>query len=51
MEENPVLVQVANKITFWESLKCVFNNLWDEEQQRMISFQEFSRREKAAATT
>lgn len=44
--ENPVFDQIANKITFWESLKCVFNKLWDEEQQRMISFREYFRRER-----
>lgn len=44
--ENPVFEQVANKITFWQSLKCVFNKLWDEEQQRMISFREYFRRQK-----
>ena len=44
--ENPVFEQVANKITFWQSLKCVFNKLWDEEQQRMISFREYFRRNK-----
>lgn len=43
-KENPVLEEVANKITFWQSLKCVFNKLWDEEQQRMISFREYFRR-------
>ena len=44
--ENPVLDQVANKITFWQSLRCVFNKLWDEEQQRMISFREYFKRQK-----
>jgi len=39
--ENPVLDAVANKITFWQSLRCVFNKLWDEEQERMISFREY----------
>lgn len=48
-EENPVLDEVANKITFWQSLKCVFNKLWDEDQERMISFREYFRREKVAA--
>ena len=47
--ENPVFEQVANKITFWQSLKCVFNKLWDEEQQRMISFREYFRRVKVTA--
>jgi hypothetical protein len=36
--------KVANSITFIESLKCVVNKLWDEEQQRMISFREYMRR-------
>ncbi len=44
--ENPVLDAVANKITFWQSLRCVFNKLWDEEQERMISFREYMRRRK-----
>jgi acyl-lipid omega-6 desaturase (Delta-12 desaturase) len=39
--ENPILDKVANKITFLESLKCMFHKLWDEEQQRMISFREY----------
>jgi acyl-lipid omega-6 desaturase (Delta-12 desaturase) len=42
-KENPVLDKVANKITFWQSLKCIFNKLWDEEQQRMISFRQYFR--------
>ena len=47
-EENPVLDQIANKITFWQSLRCIFNKLWDEDQQRMISFREYFKRNKAA---
>lgn len=47
-KENPVLDQVANKITFWQSLKCIFNKLWDEDQERMISFREYFRRYKKA---
>jgi omega-6 fatty acid desaturase (delta-12 desaturase) len=42
--ENPIMDKVANSITFIESLKCVVNKLWDEEQQRMISFREYMRR-------
>ncbi|MBK8193675.1 MAG: fatty acid desaturase [Lewinellaceae bacterium] len=42
--ENPVFEQVANKITFWQSLRCIFNKLWDEDQERMISFREYMRR-------
>jgi omega-6 fatty acid desaturase (delta-12 desaturase) len=42
--ENPIMDKVANSITFIESLKCMFNKLWDEEQQRMISFREYARK-------
>lgn len=42
--ENPILDKLANKITFTESLKCIFNKLWDEDQQRMISFREYKRK-------
>ena len=41
--ENPVLAQVANTIGFRQSLRCIFNKLWDEEQHRMISFREYRR--------
>jgi omega-6 fatty acid desaturase (delta-12 desaturase) len=47
LKENPILDQMANKITFLESLKCIFNKLWDEDSQRMISFREFYRRYRA----
>ena len=47
--ENPVFEKVANSITFWQSLRCVFNKLWDEDQQRMISFREYMRLEKKRA--
>jgi len=39
--ENPVFEKVANSITFWKSLKCIFHKLWDEKEQRMISFREY----------
>jgi omega-6 fatty acid desaturase (delta-12 desaturase) len=42
--DNPIFDQVANKITFWQSLRCIYHKLWDEDQQRMISFREFYRR-------
>ncbi|MCC7244614.1 MAG: fatty acid desaturase [Saprospiraceae bacterium] len=42
--ENPILQKVANSITFTESLKCVFHKLWDEDQQRMITFREYRMR-------
>ena len=39
--ENPILQKYVTTITFRQSLACVFNKLWDEQQQKMISFQEF----------
>lgn len=45
--ENPVFDELANKITFWQSLRCVFHKLWDEDQGKMITFREFYRRYKA----
>jgi len=45
-KENPVLNRYVRVMTFFESLKCIFNHLWDEESQRMISFREFRRLEK-----
>lgn len=44
--ENPVLDKVANKITFIQSLQCIFNKLWDEDQERMISYREYLRRRR-----
>ena len=42
--ENPVLQQYVNSITLWQSIKLVFNKLWDEEDQRMISFREYKKK-------
>jgi len=36
----------TNTITFWQSLKTIHANLWDEQQQKMISFAEY-RKNKA----
>lgn len=47
--ENPILDKVANKLTFWQSLSCIFNKLWDEDQQKMISFREYFRKAKSKA--
>lgn len=47
--ENPVFDKVANSITFWQSLKCMFNKLWDEDQQKMITWREYLRRRKTKA--
>jgi omega-6 fatty acid desaturase (delta-12 desaturase) len=48
-KENPIFEKYATTLTFFQSLKTVFNTLWDEEQQRMISFREFYRMEKMMA--
>ncbi len=48
-KENPILQKYVHKLSFRESLKTVHNKLWDEEQQRMISFREFYRLEKLRA--
>lgn len=47
--ECSFLDQYITSIRFFESLKCMFNKLWCEESQRMISFREFYRRERALA--
>lgn len=39
--ENPVFEKHVNKISFWESIKTINANLWDEEQGKMISFSEY----------
>ena len=41
--ENPVFDQVANSLTFWQSLRCVFNKLWDEDREKMIGWREYFR--------
>jgi len=44
--ENPILNRYVTVLTFRSSLKCIFNHLWDEERQQMISFREFNRRRR-----
>lgn len=44
--ENPVLQECVTTIGFWESLSCMFHKLWDEQQQRMITFREFYQKYK-----
>lgn len=46
IKENPWLNQFPTIINFRESLSLMSNKLWDETQQRMISFREFSKMEK-----
>lgn len=38
--------EYVTKVTFLESLKMMFHNLWDEEREKMVSFSEFHRNEK-----
>ena len=44
---TPLFDKHVNAINFWQSLKTVQANLWDAQQQRMISFSENRRRRKA----
>lgn len=46
-EENPILTQYVTTVGFWESLSFMFHHLWDEENQRMISFGKFYQLERA----
>jgi omega-6 fatty acid desaturase (delta-12 desaturase) len=40
-DENPVLQEHVTTVTFTESLRFFLNKLWDEQQQRMITFREY----------
>ena len=40
-KEKPILSKYVNVLTIGKSFKCIFANLWDEQQQRMISFKEY----------
>jgi omega-6 fatty acid desaturase (delta-12 desaturase) len=42
--ENPLFEKHVNKMSFWQSLKTINANLWDEEQQKMISFGEYKKK-------
>ena len=48
--ENPVFEKHTNVISFWQSLKTVQANLWDEQRQKMISFGEYARIKKRYIT-
>ncbi|MHB1147484.1 MAG: fatty acid desaturase [Lutibacter sp.] len=41
LNENPILTKYTTIVTFKESLKMISNKLWDENQQKMISFSEY----------
>ncbi len=42
-DENPVLQEHITTVSFTGSLKYFVNKLWDEQQQRMITFGEYRR--------
>jgi omega-6 fatty acid desaturase (delta-12 desaturase) len=44
--ENPIFEKHAPTINFWQSLKTVNANLWDDKNSKMISFGEYNRRIK-----
>lgn len=47
--ENPVFLRYTNTLTFWQSLKTLRSNLWDEKQQKMVSFGEYKRNRKISS--
>jgi omega-6 fatty acid desaturase (delta-12 desaturase) len=47
--ENPVFDQIANTLTFSQSLKCIFNKLWDEDSEQMVTWKEYFKMEKKAS--
>lgn len=49
-KENPILQRYVTSISFFQSLPMMFNKLWDEEKQRMISFREFYQNEASMRT-
>lgn len=42
-DENPILQEHITIVSFTDSMKYFFNKLWDEQQQRMITFKEYRR--------
>lgn len=46
VKENEILNKYVTKVTFLESLKMMFHNLWDEEREKMVSFSEYYRNER-----
>ena len=43
MNDHPILTKYVTTISFWESLGMMRNKLWDEVEQKMVSFKEASR--------
>jgi len=48
-KENPIFQKHVTVLGFRESLSCMFNKLWDEEQQKMISFWQYYKLKRAVA--
>ncbi len=48
-KENPIFQKYVTTISFFNSLPMMFNKLWDEQSQRMITMREFYRMEAALA--
>ena len=42
-DENPILQEHVTTVSFTGSLQYFLNKLWDEQQQRMITFKEYRR--------
>lgn len=47
LDRYPELRQI-NRLTLWQSLKCVPLSLWDEEQRRLVSFRTMKRQNRAS---
>jgi len=45
-KENALLNKYVTVVDFKSSLKMIFNNLWDEEEEKMISFKEYKMKER-----
>ena len=45
--ENPIFQKYCVPLTFTESLKTVFANLWDEETKKMVSFGDVKKKVKS----
>lgn len=43
LKEKPILSKHVTIVTFWESLKMIQHKLWDEKEDKMVSFREASR--------
>lgn len=42
-DENPILQELVTEVSFTDSMKLFFNKLWDEQQDKMITFREYRR--------